>query len=98
MVVVLIFLSIAVLYFVIQFVSCFIVYVNPENFWKVSCITPVYNKRRDSATDPWFYCPVVVLPTSAMLFECLHSFIDMIFHPSNLGLSRTLELKTVVLL
>ena len=36
--------------------------------WKVSRITPVY-KKKGSVTDPRFYRPIAVLPTTAIVFE-----------------------------
>ena len=69
--------------------------------WKVSFIIPVY-KRKGSATDPRFYCPIAVLPTLAMVFDHViysklyrHIFPYTVFH---LGLLMALGLKIVVLL
>ena len=36
--------------------------------WKLSRVTPVY-KKKGSATDPHFYCPIAVLLILAMVFE-----------------------------
>ena len=67
---------------------------------EVSPITPVH-KCRGFATDPWFYHPIVALPTLTMLFErdiYPQLYQHDIFHPPNLDMSRALELKVVALL
>ena len=69
------FWSTVVLSFVIQCVCCFVMSADLEFplLLKVSCITPVY-KHKGSATDPWFYHLIAVLPTLAIVFEhVLHS-------------------------
>ena len=38
--------------------------------WKVPRVTPVF-KNRGSVSDPLFYRPVSVMPTLALLFECV---------------------------
>ena len=48
----------------------------------MSRIIPVY-KRKGSFTDPKFYRPIAVLPTLAMVFECLftHNYADIRISP-----------------